>query len=76
MPKGKMETPITEEQKKRILDVWELCKTGVAQNRKAKAELITLYNEIHRTRYKTTSNCSSCINTCYQGIKKIVETLK
>lgn len=66
---------ITEEQKKRILDVWELCKTGVAQNRDAKAELITLYNEIHKTGYKTTSNCSSCINTCYQGIKKIVESL-
>ena len=75
MPKRKMEKPITEEQKERILKVWELCKTGVAQNREAKAELITLYNEIHRTRYKTTSNCSSCIATCYNGIKKIVDTL-
>ena len=66
---------VTEEQKQRILKVWELCKTGKATTKEAKVELITLYNEIHRTRYKTTSNCSSCINTCYQGIKKIVETL-
>ena len=70
-----MEKSITEEQKKRILKVWDLCKTGVAKNKEAKAELITLYNEIHKTRYKTTSNCSSCIATCFNGIKKIVDTL-
>lgn len=70
-----MEEFITDEQKKRILKVWDLCKTGVAKNKEAKAELITLYNEIHKTRYKTTSNCSSCIATCFNGIKKIVDTL-
>ena len=70
-----MEKSITDKQKKRILKVWDLCKTGVAKNKEAKAELITLYNEIHKTRYKTTSNCSSCIATCFNGIKKIVDTL-
>ena len=72
MSKRKM---VTEEQKERILKVWEFCKSGRAKNKEAKAELITLYNEIHRTNYKTTSNCSSCINTCYQGIKKIVNEI-
>ena len=70
-----MEKSITEEQKQRILKVWEYCKTGRATTKEAKAELITLYNEIHRTRYSTTSNCSSCLNTCYQGIKKIVNEI-
>jgi|TARA_R110000751_G_scaffold33626_4_gene83646 hypothetical protein len=67
---------ITEEQKERILNVWAFCKTGQAKTKEAKAELITLYNEIHKTRYKTTSNCSSCINTCYQGIKKLVNEIQ
>jgi len=66
---------ITETQKQRILNVWQLCKTGVAKTKEAKAELITLYNEIHKTKYKTHTNCSSCIATCYNGIKKIVQTL-
>ena len=26
--------------------------------------------------YKTTSNCGTCLNSCYQGIKKIVEKFK
>tara|TARA_R110000772_G_scaffold95135_4_gene193348 strand:- start:391 stop:600 length:210 start_codon:yes stop_codon:yes gene_type:complete len=64
---------ITEEQKQRIKDVWQYCKTGTAKTREKKVELITLYNEIHKTRYNPNSNCSSCLNTCYQGIKRIVE---
>jgi hypothetical protein len=70
-----MEKSITQEQKERILKVWEFCKTGRATTVEAKVELITLYNEIHRTRFKTTSNCGSCLNTVYQGIKKIVNEI-
>jgi len=70
-----METPITEEQKQRILAVWENCKTGKAKDVATKAELITLYNEIYKSNYRTTSNCSSCIATCFNGIKKIVKNI-
>jgi mRNA-degrading endonuclease HigB of HigAB toxin-antitoxin module len=71
MPQKKMD--ITKEHIERAINVWQYCKTGRASTKQAKTELITLYNEIHKTNYKTTSNCSSCLNTCYQGIKRIVE---
>tara|TARA_S200002703_G_C3715982_1_gene219972 strand:+ start:257 stop:469 length:213 start_codon:yes stop_codon:yes gene_type:complete len=64
---------ITKDQIERAKNVWEFCKSGRATTKQAKAEVITLYNEIHNTRYKTTSSCGSCLNTCYQGIKRIVE---
>jgi len=63
---------ITEIQKKKIKDVWSLCKTGKAPNKEVKADLINLYNEIYKTRYRTTSNCNSCLNSVYQGIKNLV----
>ena len=66
---------VNEEQKKRLKAVWSLCKNGVAPTAEAKAELITLYNEIYKTRYKTTSNCSSCLNTVYQGIKNLMSEI-
>ena len=67
---------VTKEQIERALKVWEFCKTGRATTKEAKTELINLYNEIHNTKYKTTSNYSACLNTCFQGIKRIVDEQK
>ena len=66
---------MTKEQKKRLREMWQHCKTGVAKNKEAKAQLIELYNEIHKTNYKTNSNCSACLNTVYKGFVNIIRKL-
>lgn len=62
---------VTDKQIAEAKRLYQLCITGVAPNRKVKAELVTLYNEIHGTKYNTGSNCSSCLYTCFNGIKKV-----
>ena len=52
--------------------IWEDVKTGVAKNVTVKKKMVELYNTIYGTRYKPTSNCGTCLNNCYQGIKQIV----
>jgi|TARA_R100000482_G_scaffold51261_1_gene18243 hypothetical protein len=69
----KVSMQITEEQYIRILEVWEKCKSGKCETHEDKAELITIYNEIHNTKYKTTTNCGSCLRSVFVGIKHIVE---
>lgn len=66
---------LTEAQKVRVVNVWKDIKNGVAKNHKAKAEMVMLYNEIYKGGYKTTSNCTSCLNTCWSGIKVLAEKL-
>jgi hypothetical protein len=56
-----------------ILLVWEDIKTGRAINKEAKAKMIELYNTIYMTKYSVGTNCSSCISTCFQGIKTLQE---
>tara|TARA_R100001440_G_scaffold8122_1_gene15658 strand:+ start:10579 stop:10803 length:225 start_codon:yes stop_codon:yes gene_type:complete len=66
---------MTEEQIVKLRDIWQHCKTGMAKNKEAKAQLIELFNEIHGTNYKTNSNCSSCLNTVYRGFVNIIRKL-
>jgi len=33
--------------------------------------MIETYNVIHGTNYSPTTNCGSCISTCFDGIKKL-----
>ena len=54
-----------------ITDVWKDLKTGRAKDQEAKAKMITLYNVIHNTSYATGTGCSSCLSTCFDGIKKL-----
>ena len=54
-----------------ILDVWKDLKTGRAKDVAAKKRMITLYNVIHGSNYRTGTNCGSCISTCFDGIKKL-----
>ena len=58
---------IIEEIKKLMPDL----KRGKAKNQTAKKKMIELYNTIHNTKYSVGTNCSSCIVTCYDGIKNI-----
>ena len=73
-----IETPneLPDEIVNEVLDLWNDLKTGKAKNQEAKAKMITLYNTIHMTNYKTTTNCGSCISTCFDAIKKIYKKHK
>ena len=62
---------VTEDKITEAKKLYALCSSGAAPNHKVKAQLIELYNSIYGTGYKTSTNCSSCINTVFQGIKKL-----
>ncbi len=64
---------IPEELIEECLLIWEDIKTGVAKNVTVKKKMVELYNTIYGTRYKPTSNCGTCLNNCFQGIKQIKE---
>lgn len=67
---------IPEELIEECLLIWDDVKTGVAKNITVKKKMIELHNIIHGTNYKPTSNCGTCLNNCYHGIRKIVEEYK
>ncbi len=73
-----IETPdeLPDEIINEVLDLWKDLKTGRAKDQEAKAKMIELYNTIHMTNYKTTTNCGSCISTCFDAIKKIYNKYK
>jgi len=54
-----------------VIKVWDDLKTGRAKDIAAKKKMIEIYNTIHGTNYSTTTNCGSCISTCFDGIKKL-----
>ena len=54
-----------------IIKVWDDLKTGRAKDQAAKRKMIEIYNVIHMTNYSPTTNCSSCISTCFDGIKNL-----
>jgi len=64
---------IPEELIEECLLIWEDIKTGVAKNITVKKKMVELYNTIYGTNYKPTSNCGTCLNNCYQGIRQIKE---
>ena len=72
---NKIESPdiIPEELIEECLLIWDDIKTGVAKNVTVKKKMVELYNTIYGTRYKPTSNCGTCLNNCFQGIKQIKE---
>ena len=54
-----------------ILDMWKDLKTGRAKDIAAKKRMIETYNAIFMTNYSSTTNCGSCLSTCFDGIKKL-----
>ena len=56
-----------------VTNIWEDIKKGKAKNIKTKKRMIELYNTIHGTNYSTGTNCGSCLNSCYEGLKKIYD---
>ena len=54
-----------------IIKLWPNLKTGVAKDVESKEKMIELYNIAHNTNYLPSTNCSSCVATCYDGIKRL-----
>tara|TARA_R110002020_G_scaffold240290_3_gene453045 strand:+ start:4928 stop:5326 length:399 start_codon:yes stop_codon:yes gene_type:complete len=54
-----------------ILDMWKDLETGRAKDVAAKKRMIETYNTIFMTNYSVTTNCGSCLSTCFDGIKKL-----
>lgn len=66
-------TDIPEELIEEVLLLWDDLKSGRAKDQAAKKKMIEIYNTIYLSNYSTTTNCSSCLSTCFKGIKKIYE---
>ena len=54
-----------------ILNLWQDLKGGVAKNIEVKKRMIETYNTIYMTNYSPGTNCGTCLNTCFDGIKKL-----
>lgn len=69
----KIETPddLPQEIIDEVIKVWDDLKTGRAKDVNAKRKMIEIYNTIHGTNYSSSTNCSSCLATCFDGIKKL-----
>jgi len=67
---------IPEELIEEVLLIWEDIKTGIAKNQAVKKRMITLYNTIYGTNYKTNTSCGTCLNDTFKGIKIIYEKYK
>ena len=53
-------------------EIWKDISNGIAKHIEAKHKAVELYNTIYGGSFKKNSNCGSCLNTVYEGIKKIV----
>jgi NAD-dependent dihydropyrimidine dehydrogenase PreA subunit len=67
---------IPDELIQEVIVLWEDIKTGIAKNQAAKKRMITLFNTIYGSNYDTGTSCSTCLNDCFKGIKRIYEKYK
>ena len=74
----KVDTPddLPQEIIEEIINMWPDLKTGRAKNQTAKKRMIETYNTIYNTNYNPTTNCGSCISTCFDAIKNLYEKYK
>ena len=61
---------------KEVLEIMPDIKKGQAKDHETKARFIELYNTIYGMTYKTTTNCSSCLQSVWNGITAIYEKNK
>jgi len=64
---------IPKEMIEEVLRVFPKLNLGTAKTFEDKAQIIELYNTIYNSNYATNTNCGSCLQSCYDGIKKIYE---
>ena len=58
---------------KEAKEIWKDIEKGIAKDIEAKHKAVELYNTIYGGSFKKNSNCGSCLNTVYKGIKKIID---
>jgi hypothetical protein len=58
--------------KKEAKEIWKDIEKGIAKDMEAKHKAVELYNTIYGGSFKKNSNCGSCLNTVYEGIKRII----
>lgn len=54
-----------------VILIWEDIKTGKAKNVAVKKRMIEIYNTIFGSNYSARTNCGSCLQSCYDGLKKL-----
>jgi hypothetical protein len=64
---------VNKETYNEVVKAWAKCPKGTCKTHEDKARIIELYNEIYKAGFRTSTNCSSCLNTVYKGIKQIIE---
>ncbi len=61
---------------KEVLTIYPSLANGKAKDIETKKKVVDLYNTIFNTNYKQTTNCSSCLNSIYNGLGKIYTKYK
>ena len=64
-------TKLNKEQQKRLKKLIPYIETGTAKDISYKAQMINLYNEIYKTRYRNTTNCGSCLNSIWKTLMNL-----
>ena len=57
---------------KEAKEIWKDIERGIAKDIGAKHKAVELYNTIYGGNFKKNTNCGSCLNTVYEGIKRII----
>ena len=67
---------LSTDQIERLKVLFPKIRSGVAQDRNARIEMVVLHNDIFGSNYRPDTGCSSCLNTSFQGIKKVAKKYK
>lgn len=74
MSKKQMEMiELSTDQIERLKVLFPKIRSGTAQDRNARIEMVVLHNDIFGSNYRPDTGCSSCLNTSFQGIKKVAK---
>lgn len=64
---------LTEDQLNRLETIFPQIRSGVAPNHDVKIQMVVLNNELFGTFYKPTTNCGTCLNDCFQNMKRLAK---
>lgn len=56
---------------KEVMILFPDIENKIAKDEETKTKAVELYNTIFNTKYKTGSNCSSCLHSIWQGLSNI-----
>jgi len=64
---------LSTDQIERLKVLFPKIRSGTAQDRNARIEMVALHNDIFGSNFRPDTGCSSCLNTSFQGIKKVAK---